>query len=170
MRWVRLECFRLCALPFAFLSFGSLLVTIFRLLSPLERRLSSLFTMPLSRPRQLGSGQERCNLPTQCVDVAIPLGSVPVMRLVRFASVLDLNPVSLSAFFLVYIALLLPHRFDVTRWVRSLALPGPKLVVLQRSGKTEENEIYTKVLDTDVVNGQGLSCALIRMAICTPRL
>ena len=103
MRWVRLESFRLCALPFAFLSFGSLLVTIFRLLSPLERRLSSLFTMPLSRPRQLGSGQERCNLPTQCVDVAIPLGSVPVMRLVRFASVLDLNPVSLSA--IVYIAL-----------------------------------------------------------------
>ena len=52
-------CF--CALPFAFLSFGSLLVTIFfRLLTPLELRLSSFFTIPLSRPRQLGSCQGRC--------------------------------------------------------------------------------------------------------------
>ena len=84
------------------------------LLSPLELRLSSLFTIPLSRPRQLGSFQERCNLPIQCVDVAVPFRSVPVLRLVRFASVLDLTPVSLSAFFPVYIALQLPPRFVVT--------------------------------------------------------
>ena len=32
----------------------------------------SQFTLPLSRPRQLGSCQERCNLPIQCGDVTLP--------------------------------------------------------------------------------------------------
>ena len=41
-----------------------------------------------------------------------------VLRLVRFASVLDLTPVSLSAvFYFFYTALLLLHRFVVTQFV-----------------------------------------------------
>ena len=57
----------------------------------------------------------------------------------RFASVLDLNPFSLSAIFLVYIALLLPHRFVVTQasWLCLSMLEhhfypsGPTIIVVQ---------------------------------------